>query len=166
MMEDSSWRSALLKRNDLRTKVAAGIEAPNVVSPLLIKTLISEDAVISLAPFDAPSILRANKRKGKSSAVATSSASKKWRTQVSSSYQGAGEDSSTGQSDDLVLDSVANLSPPVEVCRATFPREGIVPLETLYQQMEVDTISVQPYSALVGHFGENMQVVTAILFSL
>lgn len=146
-----------------------------MASPFPFKTPIPETATIFLALIDAPLVPRVDKRKGKKSTSTTSSAAKRRRTQISSPSQGAGEDSYTGQSDEVVLDSAANLSPLVKECRAVFPTglstfhyplEGKAPLEALYQQHEVDTVSVQLHSSLVGQFGENMRVVIIFLLFL
>lgn len=39
-------------------------------------------------------------------------------------------------------------------------------LETFYQRGEVDVVSILPHSTLVGHFGEHMRVVNALLLFL
>lgn len=162
----------MLKRNDFRAKVTAGINTLKVAYLFPIKTLVSEVAATSLAPIDVPPVSRVDKRKGKSSDAATSSAAKKRWTQVSSSSQGVGEDSSTSQSEELALESVANLSSPTEECMSAFPSEssafrypleGLIPIETLYKKRDVDVISVQLHSDLVGNFWEHMRMVTVFL---
>lgn len=54
LMANLYWRSALLKREDLRAKVAIGIEAPKVALSLSPKTSISKTIAIALVPAVVP----------------------------------------------------------------------------------------------------------------
>lgn len=83
-MADSSWRSALLKCDDLRAKVATDIEAPKVASSLPTRIPPPKAAAISPPSTDAPLVPQVDKKKCKNPMTTLSSAVKKQKTQVSS----------------------------------------------------------------------------------